>query len=471
MPEQTACQLERILSLSSKSNDAPAPGPAVMYAAPGPQMPMQEARGDQSMLSCMFFEVVDQEDDMAESSGEGEARPRFESGMSWTADYDDRTPQHAHGPGNYGAPHVDPYGPTDRDDAGPGLPPALNAGSSPGASTDTWQDEWEEEDLACARAMPEAPPTGAIGVSEHEYVASPSDCSSDAGSREETMPLAAVIPEWTYEALPRDCLVMLLQSALKHMPQEAEVVARCMKAMAPLTPEEHKLCFGTVPSQHGRGAGAAAGPAPAKHKPIVEVPGATPAAFASDQKPVYDQKSARPLEETPGGRALAGAGEQQHAAKRCRSPTAASTQSGMGSPGEIRRTINKSGVRTSIRLTDSRAGTRTSILTEEQAIQVFKQRPAQRSERASLCSELADRYSVTTTAIRHIWDRRTWVWTNIPYWTKEELAASLAEGTCDACKQAQIQKIEDTCELCPINRKRGRPRGARDTYRRQRKNP
>ena len=44
MPEQTACQLERILSLSSKSNDAPAPGPAVMYAAPGPQMPMQEAQ-------------------------------------------------------------------------------------------------------------------------------------------------------------------------------------------------------------------------------------------------------------------------------------------------------------------------------------------------------------------------------------------------------------------------------------------
>jgi hypothetical protein len=77
---------------------------------------------------------------------------------------------------------------------------------------------------------------------------------------------------------------------------------------------------------------------------------------------------------------------------------------------------------------------RTSILTEEQAIEVFKQRPAQRTERAALCSVLADRYCVTTTAIRHIWDRRTWVWTNIPYWTQEEMAASLAEGTCEACR-------------------------------------
>jgi hypothetical protein len=87
-----------------------------------------------------------------------------------------------------------------------------------------------------------------------------------------------------------------------------------------------------------------------------------------------------------------------------------------------------------------------------------------------VCSELAERYSITPTAIRHIWDRRTWVWTNIPYWTQEELAASLAEGTCEACrcKALASNKIQDTCELCPINRKRGRPRGAKDSSHRQR---
>jgi hypothetical protein len=50
----------------------------------------------------------------------------------------------------------------------------------------------------------------------------------------------------------------------------------------------------------------------------------------------------------------------------------------------------------SMRLTESRAGTRTSILTEEQAIEVFKQRPAQRCDRAALCSELAQRYRTTS---------------------------------------------------------------------------
>lgn len=114
---------------------------------------------------------------------------------------------------------------------------------------------------------------------------------------------------------------------------------------------------------------------------------------------------------------------------------------------------------------------RTSILTEEQATEVFLQRHVQGTERAALCSVLADRYRVTTTAIRHIWDRKTWVWTNIPHWTEAEMAASLAEGTCETCLNNGVDKIEDTCENCPINRKRGRPRGSRDTHRRQRKIP
>lgn len=123
-----------------------------------------------------------------------------------------------------------------------------------------------------------------------------------------------------------------------------------------------------------------------------------------------------------------------------------------------------------LRRTDTgRAGARTSVLTEAQAVEVFKLRPAIRSDRASLCSELAQRYRITTTAIRHIWDRRTWIWTNMPHWTQAEMAASLAEGVCEVCRSNKIDKIEDTCEHCPLNRKRGRPRGARDTYRRQRK--
>jgi hypothetical protein len=74
------------------------------------------------------------------------------------------------------------------------------------------------------------------------------------------------------------------------------------------------------------------------------------------------------------------------------------------------------------------------------------------------------RYSVTATAIRHIWDRRTWVWTNIPFWTKEETAESLAEGTCEACRgkvpaplsllslsSLSRSLFEGTCEACRVH--------------------
>lgn len=137
-----------------------------------------------------------------------------------------------------------------------------------------------------------------------------------------------------------------------------------------------------------------------------------------------------------------------------------------GAAGAVR---GKSKEVVELRRDTGRAGARTSILTEAQATEVFKLRPAIRTDRAALCAELAERYRITTTAIRHIWDRRTWIWTNMPHWTQDEMAASLAEGVCDVCRLNKIEKVEDTCENCPLNRKRGRPRGARDTYRRQRK--
>jgi hypothetical protein len=123
-----------------------------------------------------------------------------------------------------------------------------------------------------------------------------------------------------------------------------------------------------------------------------------------------------------------------------------------------------------IRTDTGRAGARTSVLTEAQAIEVFKLRPAARSDGASILSaELAERYSVTSTAIRHIWDRKTWVWSCMPHWTPEETADLLRDGVCDVCRGDGITRIEDTCGQCPMNRKRGRPRGSRDSYRRQRR--
>jgi len=260
--------------------------------------------------------------------------------------------------------------------------------------------------------------------------------------------------------LPRDCLIMLLEGALKHMPQEADAVARCMRALAPLSLEEYEQCFGSLSNTAPEFSGSAPSASP---QPAVDRPDA-PASNAGweHMPPEQHQKSVMQAIDL-----------QRPSSPDLRSspPLGGAAQGTSSGAGEVRKTSNKAGERTSILLTDGRVGMPTSILTVEQAIEVFVQRPVQRTERAALCSVLADRYHVTTTAIRHIWDRKTWVRTNIPYWSEAEMAASLAQGTCEACRNNGVDKIEGTCEHCPINRKRGRPRGARDTYRRQRKNP
>ena len=265
------------------------------------------------------------------------------------------------------------------------------------------------------------------------------------------------LPEWAYNSLPRDCLMMLLTSALKHMPHEALVVARCMRAIAPLTVEEYRVCFGSMPHDqpHSEPVGGARVPEvswAASAAPKLSTTAASQPAICAEPRPAIGC----------GASLVLGPGHQVQHSEKPKSPSP--TRKRAWSPPSTPNSSKIGGSRgTSMLFTDSRAGTRTSVLTEHQSIEIFKLRPTERSARASMCSSLAGCYNVTPTAIRHIWDRRTWVWTTLPYWTAEDMAASLAEGTCESCKCKAIasNKIEDTCELCPINRKRGRPRGAR----------
>jgi len=208
--------------------------------------------------------------------------------------------------------------------------------------------------------------------------------------------LSQFIPQWAYETLPRDCLIMLLQSALKHMPEEADVVALCMRALNPLAPGEYHLCFGRGPSQRNDSAsatcdlvagsssgGAAMGFARSSVMPSFgaarssahesAAPGAAsmkvaamalaPVQWQPKQVVVESHRSA--------GKALKLEVERSsspgNAGSDKRSPplmAAGGAGAGAASTAEVRRTISKGGNRTtSIRLTDSRAGTRTSILT------------------------------------------------------------------------------------------------------------
>ena len=475
MPNATADALARILSLSSSdTDDVPCAGPkACASTSPAPHN--EDDHNDQMLFASLFYEIND------ESSEFDGSRHRCSSGLS-LADcchdhvldvhhssdahpefYEDAAPWNAHGPDAYGSPHQDPYGPASPAECG-----------SPPHAPDMDSKSLDGDALSFPR----------------------NDASAAARNSHENAPsqMDSMMPEWAYDALPRDCLIMLLTSALQHMPHETSVVARCMRALAPLTPEEYRTCFAKLPQELCAVSSSSTAARPplmpesapaftARPFPIAapQPPKASSASYSSSLlhvkyptvAPFYWPESS--VHKQGGGHStpLHGARQQSPPAsgngRRSWSPSSP-TLTVATSSCEVRRTINKAGTRTSILLTDSRSGTRTSVLTEEQAIEVFKQRPADRSERATVCSELAERYSITPTAIRHIWARRTWVWTNIPYWTQEEMAASLAEGTCEACrcKALASNKIQDTCELCPINRKRGRPRGAKDSSRRQR---
>jgi len=455
MPEQTALILERILSLSS----APAPGPSRASNHNAADAPENGGCSDQALLSSMFYEVVDDHQGAAVPG-----RTRFDSngGMSWTQEnnypdnYNDHVLEHQnlnedddqnapagdespysahHGPDTYGEPHMDPYGPIDRAEAGPSAPPDNHP--SPSSPLSLWVEDWEsgeshEKSFACTGASKDhphdvrtcrckqcsswdGPPAASSDQQRMERFqagrshvlgdtkAGPGPgpgpgLSRDPSQRQQQQQtaLSQFIPQWAYETLPRDCLIMLLQSALKHMPEEADVVALCMRALNPLAPGEYHLCFGRGPSQRNDSAsatcdlvagsssgGAAMGFARSSVMPSFgaarssahesAAPGAAsmkvaamalaPVQWQPKQVVVESHRSA--------GKALKLEVERSsspgNAGSDKRSPplmAAGGAGAGAASTAEVRRTISKGGNRTtSIRLTDSRAGTRTSILT------------------------------------------------------------------------------------------------------------
>ena len=608
MPDKTADSLARILSLSSQAPPSADSDGEHLAPAAGPEFREQglsalswhgEDAGDRAHLSYLAVEeAAHVGPGIAEwcSSGSMEYFTRelaFEHPLDAPEEHAGGHEEHADGPANYGNFHMDPYGPEDRDEAGPGGP---SSAPDEGAGEDTAPDKGADEDArenagagagyaGSARAVAGAQNADAFdwvdaGVA-HEKSASPVAGDDAAGGTS--------IPQWAFHSLPRDCLLMLLESALKHVPQEAMAAMQCVRALAPLSQAElaqleahgfssrqiHSLLLGAgvgakadvgaASNTYARGdrarpfaglggkgimpEGAAGGrargggvggmseglqaahggarlmrpSAPQRDRgPVVGGGGgfvgmgARSSMEVSQKAWAFSAVGARVQAEAgevggaggAGGAGGLGSGEMRHGkiggggAEVLRSGAAAEgrgrggggwagaggwSRRGSGPCGAGRsvrgglqgreaggrtaeaeamalrpaltKTISKAGGRGAIRLTESRSGTRTSVLTEDQAIEVFVQRPKQRSDRAGLCSDLADKYAVTTTAIRHIWDRRTWVWTTMPFWSEAEMEASLSEGVCDKCRANHVSAIGQTCADCPINRKRGRPRG------------
>jgi hypothetical protein len=106
-------------------------------------------------------------------------------------------------------------------------------------------------------------------------------------------------------------------------------------------------------------------------------------------------------------------------------------------------------------------------LTMEQALEIFRRRSDNKAN-STLLAETAEEFGVTQTSIRHIWGRKSWKSTTMPFWTEEERASSISDGLCQQCLNGGQTDIEQACPACPINRKRGRPVGTKDSYKRHR---
>ena len=106
-------------------------------------------------------------------------------------------------------------------------------------------------------------------------------------------------------------------------------------------------------------------------------------------------------------------------------------------------------------------------LTPEQALEIFRRRCDSKAH-STLLAETAEEFGVTQTSIRHIWGRQTWKSTTMPLWTQEERASSRSDSLCQQCLNGGRTDIEQACPACPINRKRGRPVGTKDSYKRHR---
>jgi hypothetical protein len=261
------------------------------------------------------------------------------------------------------------------------------------------------------------------------------DRGSDSNSSASTL---YHIPDSFFEDMPRDCLLMMLDTTIKRIPQEAVFMLQCMQALGPLHRNEYEALLNTEARSSKESKAHHPSPSNPSGFPARDV---TPADYRGRprQHSAHDDHLERMVPMAPHGN-----GKRPWSPPRSDFKESMKHPAAEPSPGKFKvfqkrhRAPSKVGMIPAVRKTDCRVGKRTSILTEDQAIEIFKMRPAQVSDRTALCLELADRYQVTTTSIRHIWDRRTWLWTSMPYWTEEDTAQALATGLCDECVRKKV---------------------------------
>ena len=116
---------------------------------------------------------------------------------------------------------------------------------------------------------------------------------------------------------------------------------------------------------------------------------------------------------------------------------------------------------------DSHSGSQTAVsaLDETSALAIFLAK-ANHNPRDSTSAILAAKHGITMKAVRDVWNLRTWAWTTLPHWSREDHKLFLKKSLCAECRSKGVHTLDGACKAggcCSVPRRRGRPMVDADT--------
>ena len=81
------------------------------------------------------------------------------------------------------------------------------------------------------------------------------------------------------------------------------------------------------------------------------------------------------------------------------------------------------------------------------------QAPPRRGD--GLAIGLAEKFGVTSKAVRDIWARRSWASTTYPHWTPEDHTKFIKKKLCESCRNKGLLSFEHACVRCKSRKPRG----------------
>lgn len=90
------------------------------------------------------------------------------------------------------------------------------------------------------------------------------------------------------------------------------------------------------------------------------------------------------------------------------------------------------------------------------AVLIYNAKKGQAARRGDgLAMGLAERFGITSKAVRDIWTMRSWASTTFPHWTPEDHDKFMKKKLCENCRNQGLTSFEHACVRCKARKPRG----------------